>query len=24
MYGQIGIDYGPEEYHGEIYSLLDS
>lgn len=24
IYGQIGLDHGPEEYHGQVYGLLDS
>jgi hypothetical protein len=24
IYGQIGLDYGPEEYHGTITSLATS
>jgi hypothetical protein len=24
IYGQIGLDHGPEEYHGEIYGLATS
>ena len=24
LYGQIGLDYGPEEYHGKITGLTTS